>query len=268
MSYICPLCSHSLFLDDRTWRCANNHCFDIAKEGYVNLLPVQKKHSKDPGDNKLMMQARRAFLEAGFYQHLSDSVNQLAEEYIDSKQASLLDLGCGEGYYAGRLADAVPNSKVNGLDISKTAVRLASKTHKQIELCVASAFRLPFADASFDAVLRIYAPSVARELVRVVKEDGFLITVSPGPKHHWFLKTLIYRKPELHDETDNQVAGFERTHVERLESVMSLSDAQDIDNFLNMTPYAWKLTEAQKKQLSGSGIECELDFKIQIFKKI
>ena len=93
MSYICPLCSESLLLDNRTWRCANNHCFDKAKEGYVNLLPVQKKHSKDPGDNKLMMQARRTFLEAGFYQHLSDRVNHLAQKHIADERASLLDLG-------------------------------------------------------------------------------------------------------------------------------------------------------------------------------
>ena len=154
------------------------------------------------------------------------------------------------------------------MDISKTAVRLASKRNKQLEFCVASAFELPFADASFDAVLRIYAPSSAQELARVIKNDGLLITVSPGPRHHWFLKTLIYRKPEEHDESDTQIEGFERIHVERLESVMSLSQTQDIENFLNMTPYAWKLSETQKSELSESGVKCELDFKLQIFKKI
>ena len=268
MSYVCPLCSQTLSLKDRTWRCANNHCFDKAKEGYVNLLPVQKKHSKDPGDNKLMMQARRDFLEAGFYQHLSDRVNQLVSDYLPHQQTSLLDLGCGEGYYTGRLASSNPHLVVNGLDISKTAVRLASKRNKQIEFCVASAFELPFADLSFDAVLRIYAPSQAEELARVLKTDGLLITVSPGPRHHWFLKTLIYRQPEEHGEADTKIAGFERIHVERLESVMSLSDMKNIDDFLNMTPYAWKLSEEDKKQLSNSGLDCELDFKIQVFKKI
>ncbi|RYV04052.1 23S rRNA (guanine(745)-N(1))-methyltransferase [Shewanella sp. OPT22] len=268
MSYICPLCSNLLQLEGRTWRCENNHCFDKAKEGYVNLLPVQKKSSKDPGDNKLMMQARREFLEAGHYQHLSDRVNELFIQYLKSESPTLLDLGCGEGYYTGRLSQACPDMRINGLDISKTAIRLASKRNKSLEFCVASAFDLPFASSNFDAVLRIYAPSAPEELSRVVNENGLLLTVSPGPRHHWFLKTLIYQSPEEHDESDSIIKGFERIHTERLETAMSLSGSRDIENFLNMTPYAWKLTKTQKNELSDSGLECELDFKIQIFKKI
>ncbi len=268
MPYICPLCSQSLTLNARTWRCENNHCFDKAKEGYVNLLPVQKKHSKDPGDNKQMMLARRGFLEAGFYQHLSDRVNELVSQQSLPSNARLLDLGCGEGYYTNRLAQYCPQVSINALDISKIAVRLASKRNKQIECCVASAFDLPFTNSSFDAVLRIYAPSNEQELSRVMKEGGLLITVSPGPKHHWFLKTMIYAQPEEHDESDSEISGFELVHAERLETMMSLSEPNDIDNFLNMTPYAWKLTETDKKQLSDKGLECELDFKIQIFKRL
>jgi len=81
MTYICPLCRSELVQDGKQWRCGQNHSFDQAKEGYVNLLPVQKKNSRDPGDNKQMMQARRAFLNAGYYQALSDRVNELALEY-------------------------------------------------------------------------------------------------------------------------------------------------------------------------------------------
>src|SRR5690606_4067516 len=93
--YLCPLCQQPLHLSAKQYQCANRHSFDIAREGYVNLLPVQHKNSKDPGDNKDMMQARRDFLHAGWYaplaQAVSDTVTKLAPD-------TLLDLGCGEGY--------------------------------------------------------------------------------------------------------------------------------------------------------------------------
>ena len=126
MTYICPLCRSELVQDGKQWRCGQNHSFDQAKEGYVNLLPVQKKNSRDPGDNKQMMQARRAFLNAGYYQALSDRVNELAQEY-GKGQPEILDLGCGEGYYSERLQQAV-GGELYGLDISRTAPLENSRT--------------------------------------------------------------------------------------------------------------------------------------------
>ncbi|QFU22490.1 23S rRNA (guanine(745)-N(1))-methyltransferase [Shewanella eurypsychrophilus] len=267
MNYTCPLCKKPLSLDDTTWSCSDNHRFDCAKEGYVNLLPVQKKRSKDPGDNKEMMFARREFLNKGHYQLLSDRVIELAQLHCpDAKQG--LDIGCGEGYYSHRLFDAMPEMSLQGLDISKSALKYASKRYKQMSFCVASAFEMPFTDEQFDFLLRIYAPSLDEELRRVIKHDGILITASAGKNHHFALKELIYEQPKHHIVESSHIEGFKLIHRENLESNLVLSNEVDISHFLNMTPYSWKLTAEQKALLISNGLKCELDFKIEVFKAI
>ncbi len=269
MCYICPLCRQPLQLLDRTWKCSQGHCFDKAKEGYVNLLPVQNKKSQDPGDNKQMMFARREFLNQGYYQHLSDRLNELASEYADSA-ISILDIGCGEGYYTGRLVDALSSSsqniniRVHGLDISKSAIRYGAKRYSHINFCVASVFDMPFADDSFDLVIRIYAPSDLDELKRVMKPGGVIITVAPGPYHHYALKKTIYSEPKPHPVSEARLDGFNCLHQERLTSDMEINSEQDLTHFLEMTPYAWKLSQYQKQQLVEKGLICELDFQIEV----
>lgn len=266
MAYICPLCRQLLQLTDKTWRCSNNHCFDCAKEGYVNLLPVQNKNSKDPGDNQQMMLARRQFLEAGFYQPLSDKVNQIACGLI-KQNCQILDIGCGEGYYSNRLFEAL-NQQVDaqlvGLDISKSAIKYAAKKYKQLQFCVASAYDMPFEDHSIDLMLRIYAPSKLDEIKRVLKKEGYLITVSPAPKHHYAIKELIYEQPRLHPVSDAELDGFKLVEQLQLSWQLEMTDAAMIGHFLEMTPYAWKLTSDQKQQLMQDGLSCELDFQIEI----
>lgn len=273
MFYSCPLCRQPLILQQRTWRCDKGHCFDMAKEGYVNLLPVQNKKSQDPGDNKQMMFARREFLNKGYYEHLSDRVNQLALEYTPLSE-SILDIGCGEGYYTGRLTAAFKQSenaqteelKVQGLDISKSAIRYGAKRYKELEFCVASVFDMPFVDDSFDLMIRIYAPSDLDEIKRVLKPGGILITVAPGPWHHYALKKTIYSDPKPHPESEAQLTGLTCLHQERLTSEMYIEDQEDLTHFLEMTPYAWKLSNFQKEQLASKGLKCELDFQIEIHK--
>ncbi|GAB1079831.1 MAG: 23S rRNA (guanine(745)-N(1))-methyltransferase [Shewanella algae] len=265
MTYICPLCRSELVQDGKQWRCGQNHSFDQAKEGYVNLLPVQKKNSRDPGDNKQMMQARRAFLNAGYYQALSDRVNELAQEY-GKGQPEILDLGCGEGYYSERLQQAV-GGELYGLDISRTAIRYAAKAHPQMRFCVASAYDMPFADAAFELMLRIYAPSKDKELARVCRPGGIFICVSPGPRHHFQLKEIIYSEPREHEQTKSELPGFGLLHDERLQWPLVLPAGQVCNDFLEMTPYAWKLSAEQKQQLQAEGLRCELDFYIQVYRR-
>ncbi|MCP3127550.1 23S rRNA (guanine(745)-N(1))-methyltransferase [Shewanella sp. KJ2020] len=266
MSYLCPLCGLPLTLAERTWGCPRQHKFDIAKEGYVNLLPVQKKNSKDPGDNKQMMFARREFLNAGYYQGLSDRVNQLALEYAGRAQ-QVLDIGCGEGYYSHRLYHILTQEHpchFQGLDISKSAIKYAAKRYPQLEFCVASAYEMPIASHSIDLAIRIYAPSKNEELQRVMVNDGILITVSPGPMHHFALKQQIYAEPRLHPKSDASIAGFECLHQERLMSQLELKDSEHIAHFLEMTPYAWRFTAEQKQRFALDGLCCELDFQIEV----
>lgn len=270
--YTCPLCKAPLVRQAQRWACENRHSFDIAKESYVNLLPVQNKRSLTPGDNAEMMQARRAFLNQGFYQPLADYLACQLQRLL-SAEAKLLDLGCGEGYYtqsvASKLNDhAGVKRDVWGIDISKTAIRYASKREPSIEFSVASAYQLPFPDHCFDALIRVYAPSEPNELKRVIKPGGYLLTVQPGAEHLIELKHAIYQTPRCHDETYSPCDGFTLMHQKNLRYTIKLNTANDILNLINMTPFGWKLTTEKKQQISQTIDLVQADFLIQLHQKL
>ena len=271
MSYSCPLCQHSLTLTERSYRCNNNHSFDIAKEGYVNLMPVQHKRSKDPGDNKEMMQARRHFLERGYYQPMQSKVAQICAQYLKNSQHKLLDIGCGEGYYTNevscQLKEQHPSAITYGLDISKIAIRYASKRYPSCQFSVASSARLPFEDKCLDAVLRIYAPCSPSELDRVIRSGGIVVTVTPGARHLYQLREKLYKTVNLHDESPEEIDGFELEQQVALNYVMTLENG-DADTLLQMTPFAWKADSTLRQSLaSKESFECEADFIIRIYRK-
>ena len=127
MNLLCPVCGEPLLLTDRQYRCIRSHSFDMARQGYVNLLTVQQKHSLNPGDTRQQVLSRREFLESGFYSPIADTLIETAKELGISGQ--LLDVGCGEGWYSALLADSL-GSPLTGLDISKEAVRCAAAKYK------------------------------------------------------------------------------------------------------------------------------------------
>ncbi len=273
MLYQCPLCSQKLIKQDRLFRCINNHQFDIAKEGYVNLIPANKKRSKNPGDNVEMMQARRRFLENGYYGPLRDKIAQLCTGQLSKsgQKGKVLDIGCGEGYYTHKLqsdvAQTYPSAEVYGLDISKVAIRYAAKKYPLCHFAVASSQRLPFINHSLDLVLRIYAPCNPEELNRCVAEGGSVITVTPAARHLYQLRNLIYPDVRLHDETPQQIAGFQLESQEKLSYLMTLHNSDSLD-LLQMTPFAWKATDEVKLFLSQQeSFPCEADFMIRIYRK-
>ncbi|MGF1682647.1 23S rRNA (guanine(745)-N(1))-methyltransferase [Photobacterium minamisatsumaniensis] len=270
MSYQCPLCHSSLSQQANTWCCSNNHQFDLAKEGYVNLMPAHHKGSKNPGDNKEMMQSRRAFLEAGHYHALRNTVIDVLELYLPEQAESLLDIGCGEGYYTSGFAEALqahPSLEVHGLDISKVAIRYAAKRYKQCHFCVASSHRLPFADRSLDGIVRIYAPCKTDELVRTVKQGGIVVTVTPAARHLYQLKELIYNDVKLHDMTAEAIDGFDLIEDKQLHYEMTLG-GEEATALMQMTPFAWKTSDAIWQQLAESEqFRCEADFSIRVYRK-
>lgn len=271
MSYQCPLCFQPLDFANQQWRCENNHQFDRAKEGYVNLMPVQHKRSKQPGDSAEMMQARRAFLDGGYYQPLQQRVAELLASTLPIEPQALLDIGCGEGYYTAAVAARLSQERivaVYGLDVAKVAIRSAAKRYPTVSFCVASSHRLPFADASLDAVLRIYAPCKAEELARVVKPGGVVVTVSPGPRHLYQLKQQVYQEVQLHAEHDEQLEGFSCDLAESLAYPMALPGDQAA-NLLQMTPFAWRASpEVQQGLLDMATFACETDFAIRLYRRV
>lgn len=263
--YTCPLCQQPLQLFNRQYQCAGNHSFDLAKEGYINLLPVQQKNSKDPGDNKLMIQARRAFLQSSAYQPLSDAVNQLIAA---TAPLSVLDLGCGEGYYSGRLQQALnPATQLNGIDISKAAIKYAARHYPAIRFAVASAYQLPFPDNSFDSVIRIYAPSANTELQRVVQPKGYLISVNPGPAHLIEMKQAVYREVKPHSDTVKNEPGFLHIQRQQLSYPLDISSPQQLDNLLQMVPLAWKFTPDSRQAFVSSIRTISIDFLLDVYQR-
>ncbi len=270
MTFCCPLCHAPLSRTDKSYLCPQGHRYDSAKEGYVNLLPVQHKRSRDPGDSAEMMQARRAFLNAGHYQPLRDRVTGLLETHLPEGAGAILDIGCGEGYYTAAFAETArqKGAVTFGLDVSKAAIRAAAKRYGEVTFCVASSHRLPFEEASMDAVIRIYAPCKGEELARVVKEGGWVITVTPGPRHLMELKGLIYDEVLLHAPHSEQLAGFRLVQEQSLAYGMELSGDEAVA-LLQMTPFAWRAkAEVWSALAKETRFSCQTDFSIHCWQRV
>jgi 23S rRNA (guanine745-N1)-methyltransferase len=265
--YLCPICTAPLLLSPsaKSYACESNHHFDLAKEGYLNLLPVQFKHSSEPGDNKPMMQARREFLEAGFYEPLAKAVAMM----IDANQPKhLLDLGCGEGYYS-RMIEALCTNPIilHGVDIAKFAVTAAAKKQPNGRFIVASSNRLPYATQYFDFVLRVFAPSNDDELIRVLKPSGLLLTATPGPRHLWQLKEFIYAEVKEHALDSAIPEGFDRIDTQRI-SYKIAPNPQQRTALLQMTPFAWRANEDVQQAIKDiAELEIETDFILTLMAK-
>ena len=270
--YICPVCSDPLQrhpAGDR-YTCQNQHSFDLAKEGYLNLLPVQYKHSKEPGDSKAMMTARREFLEAGFYEPMAKAVAMMIDVgNAQDQPLSLLDLGCGEGYYSRKIADCCVHREriaLHGVDIAKVAIAAAAKKQPKARFVVASSNRLPYPAQYFDWVLRVFAPSDDDELKRVLKTAGRLLTVTPGPRHLWQLKQFIYAEVKEHAEESPAPQGFERLAAQRISYKITPNPQQRMA-LLQMTPFAWRATENVQQALHDVlELEIETDFILTLWR--
>lgn len=264
--YQCPLCHLPLTFQQspqsKNYTCTNRHQFDCAKEGYVNLLPVQHKKSKDPGDNLEMMQARRQFLEASHYQPLASKLLSILAENIP-QSAAILDIGCGEGWYTQQLLQLA--TTVYGLDISKAAIRYAAKKYPHVHCCVASSYQLPFADGSFDAILRIYAPSSAVEMARILRPNGWLCTVTPAPQHLVELKAKVYNEVRLHSDEITVEDGFSHVARHRLQWQWQAPDAATLTLLMDMIPLSYRLTPTMREQLCQELPLLSLDFYLDLY---
>lgn len=262
--YQCPLCQQPLVRQAHSYQCVNRHQFDCAKEGYVHLLPVQHKKSKDPGDNLLMMQARRQFLEQGFYQPLATQMLTMFASRLPAT-ATILDIGCGEGWYTQQLQQIADT--VYGLDISKAAIRYAAKKYQALHCCVASSYQLPFAAESVDAILRIYAPSSAPELLRILKNNGWLLTITPAPLHLVELKAKVYTEVRLHRDDITQETGFVHVERQRLQWPWQAPDAATLTLLMDMIPLSYRLTPAMRDHLCEELPQLTLDFYLDLYQK-
>lgn len=269
--FSCPVCSGELYSDGKTYRCGRNHCFDSAKSGYVNLLTSDKMHSKLPGDNKLMVRARRDFLNKGYYSTLADSLCGTIKRFAP-ESPFIIDAGCGEGYYTQKLAEAFESggncAVIGGVDISKSAADLAAKSCKSIEFAAASVFHLPFADNSADVLLSVFSPLCLEEFSRVLKAGGLFFMVIPDKRHLWELKSVIYEKPYENQVKDYELDGFELVEACDVPAEkIHLRTNEDIQNLFTMTPYYYNTKPQDKAKLENlESLETTIEFKILVYK--
>jgi len=264
-NYLCPLCQQALTLTDKTYHCDNNHSFDQAKQGYVNLLPVQFKHSKAPGDNKDMVIARRAFLDKGFYQPLVDKMLELYQTYGDSNSA-VLDAGCGEGFYTHQ--HKLATNQVYGVDIAKETVKIAAKRYKDCHFSVGTLSKLSFSDNYFAWLVSVYAPILETEFTRILKNEGYLLTVTPAEQHLFELKQLIYKQANEHDVSKTPINNLTLIEEQKLTYPMTFDNSTDVLNLLAMTPFAFKASKELLTQIKAmTTFTCQADFVLRLYKK-
>lgn len=271
--WACPVCQMPLLSPQeqtgqssaaKGWHCENNHSFDRAKEGYTNLLLAHQKNSSDPGDTKTMVTSRRDFLSAGHYQPLADKLTGVLSQHLDSG-ACVLDSGCGEGYYLQQLLEQRNDLHLFGIDISRDATKLASRQLKEGSFAVASSFNLPVLPSSVDVLLRVFAPGDNEEVIRVLRPKGILVVVSPGPRHLFSLKGLLYNEAQEHTAPD-QPKGFDLLDEQQVSYQLEIQGNSAVKQLLSMTPFYWKGDRAAKTKLNEAESLCtEVDFVIRVY---
>jgi len=264
---ICPKCKEKLNIEGRTYTCVNRHCYDTAKSGYVNLLLANQMNSALPGDNKLMVQARKAFLDKGYYAPLAEALCRAVSEYA-SKGCKILDAGCGEGYYTEKIAVACPDTEIVGIDISKNAADYAARRTKAVKFAVGSVFHLPVADGSCDVLTTLFAPYCGEEFQRVLKDNGIMIMVIPAERHLWQLKCAVCDEPYLNEVKDFALDGFELLKRETVTGEIDLPCNEDITALFAMTPYYYKTSAEGQQRLSEiNTLTTEIGFEVLVYKK-
>lgn len=264
----CPICQRSLTADAKGARCEQGHSFDRAKKGYLNLLPVQKKNSLNPGDDADMVMARRQFLEAGFYQPLRETLLDIIRPL---KPEHLLDSGCGEGWYTTAFQSL--SQATTAYDISKEAIRRAAKNRPEIASkitwLVASSHDIPLLDASVDVITAIFTPVISSEAARVLREGGHLLIAAPGEKHLWELREALYeevRLPQPDKWQEELATHFQFQSEMRVQFPIEIGDNAQLNHLLKMTPHYWRASREKRSALEAkAAFTTQADFRVFVF---
>lgn len=250
----CPICKEILKNDDKRYYCINNHSYDISKSGYVNLL----LNSKNSGDNKLMVEARKSFLDKDYYHQLRQKIVDIIKELNVS---NIIDVGCGEGYYDSYISKML-NVSLVGIDISKNACHKASIRDKLSKYVVASSKMLPFDDNGFDLLLNIFAPHNESEFSRVCNK--YMIKVVPGKNHLLQLKELLYSNILIKEEKLLDYSKFKL--IKRFDLIYNIN-VSDLYELFMMTPYFYKTKYDIDIFENNKNIDITCDFIILLYEK-
>ena len=270
MTFVCPKCMRPLTVDERgVAACGGGHTFDRARDGYYNLLLSNTGGTH--GDNREMLEARRRFLDTGAYLPLANKVAQLIS--LDFPEGgALLDIGCGEGYYtsivSAKLREAGKCPDVHGFDISKDGVRLTAKRDKSFSLAVASAYKMPIADESFDVAMNVFSPLALEETLRILRHGGRFVMAIPDVNHLFGLKSALYATPYKNKPESPELEGLDLIATERVHYTLKLRSAEEINALFMMTPYAYRTPpESRARLLSMLSLETEVEFVVFVYQK-
>ncbi len=249
----CPLDGLILSKYNNALCCDNRHSFDYAKEGYVNLLPAHYKRSKSPGDNKAMVQARKRFLSTGHYQAISQLLNKHMSA-SGNKKLSILDAGCGEGYYLDELKNVIgEDHQFIGLDISKWAIAAAAKKRTWAHWLVASNRKIPLEDKSLDILICAFGFPCYDEFARILKPGGKLFMLNTEQDHQIELRNLLYSDVKASQKFDLEPS--KEQHLELIKTDykhFSIHLIQDeISDLLAMTPHFYRAPKNKIEALSS-----------------
>lgn len=268
--YICPICKSDLKTVNNSYKCENNHSYDISCSGYVNLLNPGKRNNFKAGDSKEMVKARSAFFESGAYNGISEKLCDIISKLNNDV---IIDAGCGEGYYSLNVAKSLPDSLLLGFDMTKFGCEHASKQAKRkainnARFSVANIFDLPIKDSFADIVVSLFAPVADKEFYRILKSNGYLIVVSAGIYHLDGLKSVLYDNLYLNENKTPKYDGFSLIDVNNYKNEIIIHGNQTITNLFTMTPYYHRTSLADKKKLELiDNLTTNIDVNFLIYKK-
>ena len=260
-AFACPICQENLTLVESSLKCNNRHSFDLAKFGYVNLAPQIKQSANYDKEN---FQNRQQILESGFYQAILEVVSDLLSNSKNAK--TILDIGCGEGFYSRKLQERHPDKTFYAFDISKDSVQIAAKSEPNwaVNWFVGDLARLPIKDASMDILLDIFSPANYGEFRRVLSKDGVLIKVIPTENHLKEIRQRVQDQLTNKDYSNQDIKNHFQEHFTILSSqTASLTKtitADQLQALLSMTPLLFHIDQSKIdwSQLTEITIEAEI----------
>lgn len=262
----CPKCHQPLTRYGKTYQCSKNHCYDVAKKGYINLLLNPDKATNNPGDNKDSLLCRKAHLNQGYYDViLNEVVKYIQEHHHDHMQ--ILDLGCGEGYYTAHMKEALQDDVTfYGLDISKDGIQMATQYTKDIYWIVGNSKNIPIIDHSLDVITALFTVVNVDEIQRCLKQDGYMIHVTANQQHLIEFKKLIY--DEVKVKSDKYIRlPFKTALSYDFKKTIHLKNREDSLNLLKMTPHYYHIKKERRQVLDTLGeFDVTIDIRITVYK--
>lgn len=260
-AFACPICQENLTLVESSLKCSNRHSFDLAKFGYVNLAPQIKQSANYDKEN---FQNRQQILEAGFYRAILEGVSDLLAANPSAK--TVLDIGCGEGFYSRKLQESHPDKTFYAFDISKDSVQIAAKSEPNwaVNWFVGDLARLPIKNASMDILLDIFSPANYGEFRRVLSKDGILIKVIPTKNHLKEIRQRVQDQLTNKDYSNQDIKEHFQGHFTILSSqTASLTKTittEQLQSLLSMTPLLFHVDQSKIdwSQLTKITIEAEV----------